>query len=139
MTPPSVIGVLETAIYVEDLPRSQAFYERVLGFVEIFRENGRLHALGVSGNQVLLIFAIGRSVTPIDTPGGLIPSHDGRGQLHVAFEIASTQIDSWRAHLQELRIAIESEVSCARGGHSIYFRDPDNHLIELVTRECWGM
>ena len=139
MISPSVIGVLETAIYVEDLTLSQAFYERVLGLVEILRENGRFHALRVSGNQVLLIFAIGRSVTPTDTPGGLIPSHDGRGQLHIAFEIAGTQVDAWRAHLQELRIAIESEVDCARGGHSIYFRDPDNHLIELVTRECWGM
>jgi catechol 2,3-dioxygenase-like lactoylglutathione lyase family enzyme len=139
VTTPSVLGVLETALYVEDPARSQAFYERVLGCVELMREEGRLHALKVPGNQVLLLFTVGRSTNPTDAPGGRIPAHDGRGQLHVAFEIARAQIDLWRARLQQLGIAIESEVKCSRGGHSIYFRDPDHHLIELVTRDCWAL
>jgi catechol 2,3-dioxygenase-like lactoylglutathione lyase family enzyme len=138
MSTPRVIGVLETAIYVADLERSQGFYERVLGCVEIMREAGRLHALRIPGDQVLLIFARGRSVVPSETPGGRIPAHDGSGQLHLAFEVAATDVDAWRRNLQELGVQIESEVACPRGGHSLYFRDPDNHLVELVTRDCWG-
>jgi catechol 2,3-dioxygenase-like lactoylglutathione lyase family enzyme len=138
VTPPVVLGVLETALYVQDLAASQAFYERVLGCVELMRE-GRLHALRIPGDQVLLLFAIGRSMNPTEAPGGRIPPHDGRGQLHLAFEIARGQISSWRTRLRDLEITIESEVECPRGGHSIYFRDPDNHLIELVSRDCWDL
>jgi catechol 2,3-dioxygenase-like lactoylglutathione lyase family enzyme len=139
VTPPSVLGILETALYVRDLANSQSFYERVLGCSELMREEGRLHALKVPGNQVLLLFAIGASIHHTDAPGGRIPSHDGRGELHLAFEIAVTQIHLWRTRLQDLGVTIESEVDCPLGGHSIYFRDPDCHLIELVTRDCWGL
>jgi hypothetical protein len=57
--------------------------------------------------------------------------------LHVAFEIARNDIDAWRTKLGRLGIEIESEVECAKGGHSIYFRDLDGHAVELVTRDCW--
>lgn len=124
---------------MKDLAASQSFYERVLGFVEIFREDGRLHAMNVSSRHVLLLFAQGQSVNATDTPGGRIPAHDGHGQLHLAFEIVNTEIDVWRQRLSDLGVVIESEVECPRGGHSIYFRDPDLHLIELVTRNCWDL
>ena len=139
MRSPSIIGVLETALYVEDLDTAQEFYERVLGFVQVFREDGRLHALRVPSGQILLLFKIGRSVRPTLAPGGLIPPHDGRGVLHVAFEIESGQIDAWRVRLGELGVGIESEVECPKSGHSIYFRDPDEHSVELVTRDCWNL
>ena len=132
-------GILETALYVTDLERSQAFYQAALGCKENFREPGRLHALTVPGGQILLLFAIGKSVRPTDTPGGRIPPHDGHGQLHVAFEIGGDDIEQARTHLRGLGIPIESEVQCSRGGHSIYFRDPDGHLVEFVTRDCWGL
>jgi catechol 2,3-dioxygenase-like lactoylglutathione lyase family enzyme len=133
-------GVLETALYVQDLDRSQAFYEKVLGCKETLREKGRLHALLLPGaSQVLLLFAVGKSLHPTDTPGGRIPPHDGHGQLHLAFEIGREDIEPWRMRLREQGIGVESEVDCPKGGHSIYFRDPDGHLLELVTRECWGL
>jgi catechol 2,3-dioxygenase-like lactoylglutathione lyase family enzyme len=139
VTTTTILGVLETALYVEDLEKSESFYERVLGLTQLLRQEGRLHALKVPGGQVLLLFRIGSTVEPSDTPGGRIPAHDGRGKLHMAFEIAADRIDPWRARLRELGVPIESEVDCPNGGHSIYFRDPDGHLIELVTRACWGL
>jgi catechol 2,3-dioxygenase-like lactoylglutathione lyase family enzyme len=136
---PSVLGVLETALYVKDLEQAQQFYDELFGFEEAFREEGRLHALKVPGNQILLLFKENASTHPTNTSGGVIPPHDGHGQLHLAFEIEETQITSWRERLAALKVSIESEVDCARGGHSIYFRDPDGHLLELVTRQCWGL
>ncbi|MEP7038442.1 MAG: glyoxalase, partial [Acidobacteriota bacterium] len=32
---------------------------------------------------------------------------------------------------------IESKVKWERGGTSIYFRDPDKHLLELATPGLW--
>ena len=134
-----VEGVLETALYVRDLDTAQQFYERVFGFNEIMREENRLHALSIAGKQVLLLFRIGASVRPTQAPGGTIPPHDGHGTQHLAFEVTADQIEHWRAKLGDLGVPIESEVECPKGGHSIYFRDPDDHLIELVTRDCWGI
>ena len=34
-------------------------------------------------------------------------------------------------------IEIESEVTWTRGGRSLYFRDPDGHLVELATPGVW--
>ena len=134
-----VDGIYESALYVKDLAVAQEFYDRVFGFREIFREDGRLHALSVSDKQVLLLFAEGRSTHPTDTPGGRIPAHDGHGQLHLAFLIQRGDVEEWRKRLVNCAVEIESEVECSRGGHSIYFRDPDNHLLELITPGCWSI
>ena len=134
---PWVNGIVETALYVADLHRSTRFYEEVLGFPEIMREEGRLHALAVADKQVLLLFALGGSTVPTDTPGGRIPAHDGKGQLHVAFSVAASDVQGWRDHLGRANVSIESEVDCPGGGHSIYFRDPDGHAVELITPGCW--
>jgi catechol 2,3-dioxygenase-like lactoylglutathione lyase family enzyme len=34
-------------------------------------------------------------------------------------------------------IAIEGRTNWRRGGISIYFRDPDGHLLELATPGLW--
>ena len=35
-------------------------------------------------------------------------------------------------------IQIEAEISWDRGGNSIYFRDPDRNLLELVIPGVWA-
>jgi catechol 2,3-dioxygenase-like lactoylglutathione lyase family enzyme len=136
---PEVHGIVETALYVADLHRAEHFYERVLGLQQIYCEEGRLHALAISAGHVLLLFRIGASTKPTDGPGGRIPAHDGRGQLHVAFGIGSGDVPAWRTHLQAQGVEIESEVDTPLGGKSLYFRDPDHHCIELVTPGTWSV
>ncbi len=70
-------------------------------------------------------------------PGGTIPPHDGNGHLHLAFSIAASELPGWEMHLAAKGIAIESKIHWPRGGWSVYFRDPDQHLVELVTPGCW--
>ena len=133
---PAVTGVLETALYVKDVERSTKFYQDLFGFELILSED-RLHALSVADRNVLLLFKEGASTHPSQYPGGLIPPHDGHGTLHLAFAIPCRRFAALARHLAQHSIAIESEVTGERGGHSLYFRDPDGHLVELATPGLW--
>lgn len=135
---PGVEGVLETALYVQDVERSAEFYHTVLGF-EILVESQGFRALSVAGRQVLLLFQHGLASQPVQSSGGTIPAHDGAGHLHLAFAVSMEELESWRKRLSANNVPVESEVVWPRGGHSLYFRDPDGHLIELVTPGCWSI
>ncbi|HOK47723.1 MAG TPA: VOC family protein, partial [Bryobacteraceae bacterium] len=124
---PSVSSILETSLYVEDLERSTDFYQRLFGF-KVLTSDDRLTALNVASRQVLLLFQKDKT-DAIPTAGGLIPAHHGKGQLHLAFGIASEEIEPWKEWLKRNEVELESEVTWPRGGVSLYFRDPDGHLI----------
>jgi catechol 2,3-dioxygenase-like lactoylglutathione lyase family enzyme len=72
-------------------------------------------------------------------PGGVIPPHDGSGHLHLAFSIAEEDVETWKRRLDSEGVAIESIVIWPRGAQSIYFRDPDGHLVELITPGFWAI
>jgi len=133
---PAVAGILETALYVADLDRSRAFYQRLMGF-GCYLSDARMCALGVPGRGVLLLFLRHASKEPSQSPGGMIPAHDGMGVLHLAFAIPADGLQAWEAHLQAAGVAVESRVTWARGGTSLYFRDPDGHSVEVSTPGLW--
>jgi catechol 2,3-dioxygenase-like lactoylglutathione lyase family enzyme len=133
---PKLSGVLETALYVDDLDRAAAFYRDIFDLPVLFWDD-RLCALAVAGKQVLLLFVKGASAEAAQLPGGTIPGHDGAGRLHLAFAIESDDLVSWEAALASREIAIEGRMSWPRGGTSLYFRDPDGHLLELATPGLW--
>jgi catechol 2,3-dioxygenase-like lactoylglutathione lyase family enzyme len=138
-TRPRIGTVLETALYVADLPRSIGFYGRVLGFTPTSDPSyKRMCALNVTADQVLLLFKKGASVMPTVTPGGTIPPTDGDGSLHVAFSIPPDDFEAWQEWLIETGLDIESVVAWPDGGRSLYFRDPDEHVIELKTNNWHG-
>jgi catechol 2,3-dioxygenase-like lactoylglutathione lyase family enzyme len=70
-------------------------------------------------------------------PGGLVPAHESGGPGHLAFAIDADALPAWEARIAELQIPIESRVTWERGGTSIYFRDPDDRLLELATPGLW--
>ncbi|HYL39015.1 MAG TPA: VOC family protein [Bryobacteraceae bacterium] len=135
---PRLGRVLETSLYVEDLDRSIDFYQRLFGFSKLVSD-ARFCAFSVSGQQVLLLFRKHGTIAPIATPGGVIPPHDGQGQLHLAFTIPLDSETEWMRHLSDHEVAIESRVAWPRGGFSLYFRDLDGHLLELVSPGCWAI
>lgn len=136
MSPPAVSRFLECALYVADLDRAQAFYERVFGFAVMFRDP-RMAALDVPGRQALLLFRVGGSDQPSETPFGLIPGHGAQGVQHLCFAIGPDEIAAWQAHLAGIGIAVESRVQWRGGGTSLYFRDPDGHSLEVATPGLW--
>ena len=135
---PQVQGVLETALYVEDLERAVRFYRRVLNFEKLL-SNEKYCALSVAGRQILMLFKKGESRQPFAYSGGVIPATDGGGHLHLAFAIAASDFEYWEARLHRNGVAIESKVDWKRGGQSLYFRDPDQNCIELITPGCWAI
>jgi len=131
--PPPTDGILETSLYVDDIRRSAEFYLRVFGFPVIsdFGDQ-RGCALQAGPQQVLLLFRKGASVA-ITSP------HDGDGELHLAFAIPASALSRWEAWLAENAIAVEERKEWERGGVSLYFRDPDRHLLEVVTPGLWSI
>jgi catechol 2,3-dioxygenase-like lactoylglutathione lyase family enzyme len=133
---PKVIRVLETCIHVKNVERSARFYETLFGFPRM-DSNERYCAFDVGGGTVFLLFREGGTTEPVTTAGGVIPPHGGRGDLHLAFSIRAEDLDNWEKRLVQEGILIESRVRWDRGGHSLYFRDPDHHLVELATPGIW--
>lgn len=133
---PHIAGVLETALYVDDMARSVAFFRDVLGLSAMI-ESDRLTAFDAGHGSVLLVFARGMSVEDVQTPRGTIPGHDGHGPLHMAFGIAASDYDRWHAHLTAHGVAVTQEVTWPAGGRSLYFNDPDGHVLELATPGLW--
>lgn len=134
--PPPVSGVLETALYVESVPRALRFYREIFDF-PLLGSSDRIAMLDVPGPHVLLLCREGASTEPVETEGGVIPPHDASGPAHLAFAIERANLDAWEDWLVESGVEIESRVSWDRGGESLYFRDPDGHALELVTPGTW--
>ena len=130
--PPKTNGVLESSLYVSDLPRSVRFYQETFGFSVISEFGERGCAMQAGAHQVLLLFKKGAS-RAIQSP------HDGDGELHLAFGIPSSELASWESWLQARRIPVEEKRTWELGGSSLYFRDPDRHLIELATPGTWSV
>ena len=129
---PKTTGILESSLYVTDLPRSVHFYEKIFGFRVISDFGGRGCALEAGDRQVLLLFKKGAS-RATQSP------HDGDGELHLAFAIAAKELAAWEAWLAENGIELEEKKAWELGGHSLYFRDPDRHLLEVATPGVWSI
>jgi catechol 2,3-dioxygenase-like lactoylglutathione lyase family enzyme len=132
-----VFGILETALSVADVKQSADFYRQLFDFPTLL-ESERLIALDVVGRNVLLLFLAGKTNEPFDTPGGSIPAHGASGRSHLAFSITADDFDPWQENLRSKGIAIESCVAWPGGAKSVYFRDPDQHLVELITPGFWS-
>lgn len=135
MKPPLI---KETCLYVSDLARAKNFYCNLFGF-EVIDLHPRFCALSVVGRHLLLLFVQGSSLEPSHIPGGIIPPHGCTGSAHIGFSVSKEELGQWETALDQKGIAIESRVSWPRGGTSVYFRDPDGHLLELLTPGVWSV
>ncbi len=128
--------MLEFGLYVKDVSRAADFYHHLFGF-RVLISKERMAALDVEGKQILLLFKQGGSREPVNMPGGMLPGHDGAGTSHVAFAIQESDVGRWEEWLREQDVEVESEVQWEEGGRSLYFRDPDGHLLELASPGVW--
>lgn len=131
---PQVNGILETSLYVERPTQSVEFYRRIFGFEPIDAEKDgitdetRLCAMRAGDRSVLLLF---KKDGTADT--------NATGAIHVAFSISRSELGAWEAWLLQQGIAIEQRKTWKYGGEALYFRDPDGHLLEVVTPGVWSI
>lgn len=133
---PALQRILETVLYVADLARSRTFYENALELVPM-ASDADFCAYGIGTTSVLILFVRGTTLEDRILRGGTIPHHDGHGCLHFAFAIAAEDLPKWRVSLAEKGVALAGRMNWPRGGTSLYFRDPDEHLVELATPGIW--
>lgn len=129
-----VQSVLETCLYVNDLPAAEQFYREVLGLTAFSKVKDR-HLFFRCGQGVFLLFNPARTAIA----EGEVPTHGAHGPGHVAFAATPAEMPAWRAHLAACGVAIETEVTWPSGGVSLYFRDPAGNSVELATPQLWGL
>lgn len=127
---PKIDAILETTLYVDSLGRSEAFYRDTLGF-RVVESTDRLVAMQVAERQILLLCL---KTVSSDDP---IAQHHGDGRFHLALAISPDAYDDWKETLASSEVTIEHEHTWTLGGRSLYFRDPDGHLVELATPGVW--
>jgi len=126
-------GIVETALYGDDLAAQEEFYTKVMGLHVLGRDLTRHVFLRVGAASVLLLFKAETTLKP-----GPFPPHGTHGPGHTAFGIAADQLEAWRQRLADHHVAIEHEITWPLGGRSIYFRDPAGNSVELITPGVWG-
>jgi catechol 2,3-dioxygenase-like lactoylglutathione lyase family enzyme len=132
----SRLAILETVLYARDLDAAEGFYRRVLGLEPFARVEGR-HVFYKLEREMLLIFNPAATRLPSSSPLA-VPTHGAEGEGHVCFRATAAEIDMWKARLDKLGIAIESDFVWPSGGRSIYFRDPAGNSIEFAEAKIWG-
>ena len=131
---PTVNGIIESSLYVDSVTRSVEFYQRIFGFEIIGPAEGeiseltRLVALRAGDRQVLLLFRRGAT-----------PNTDASGAIHIAFGISRSSLVLWEGWLEAQGVAIEERKTWKYGAEALYFRDPDGHLLEVVTPGVWSI
>lgn len=118
-------------LYVTDLDRTEDYYRNKLGFGLISKKAGR-HVFFRAGNQVLLCF-----IAEVTRNDKKLPPHFAHGEQHIAFEVSRNDYVAMKAHLTSQDIEIIHEEHWRENVYSAYFKDPDNHLLEIVTEGLW--
>ena len=128
----SFTKIKETALYVKDLDATRQFYHEQLGLPVVSHVEGR-HIFFRAGESMLLCF-----IAEATKQDENLPPHYGSGQLHFAFETEVDHYEDWKNKIREMGLTIEKEVLWRKNLKSFYFRDPDNHSVEIVMRGIWG-
>src|SRR5215467_15286573 len=95
---------------------------------EPLNDETRLCPMRAGDRSVLLLFKKGAT-----------PDTDANGAIHIAFGIARSDLPAWERWLKAQGISIELRKTWKYGGEALYFRDPDGHLLEVVTPGVWNI
>ncbi len=140
---PKVNGLVEAALFVSHLQRARDFYQPILG-LQTLQESDAGCVFVVGSGQLLLLVSKEKAAVPSETPGGEVPPclpapGEAGGAGHVAFAVAAGELDPWRTHLHGKGVTVLNEVAWEGGARSLYFRDPDGHLLEMATPGLWRL
>jgi catechol 2,3-dioxygenase-like lactoylglutathione lyase family enzyme len=124
-----ILGISEVSVYVSDLQRAEAWYQRVVGLETVGKGDSFCFLRAgddATLRQRIILFVAGRTQHQ-DRP----PSHGAVGPTHVALGARLEDLDLFRRALQEADVAIEQQITWPSGDESIYFRDLDGNSLEI--------
>ena len=121
-------GIDHVAIGVCDVQRSTNWYIEVLGFERLYDGawNGIPTFVG-KGNTGIALFPASSDAESTSSPRRAIR------MLHLAFRANRENFGAAQRELKERGIKFEFQDHGI--SHSIYFRDPDGHQLEITTYE----
>lgn len=114
------------AIYVVDMEKSAAWYEKVLGLKKYkLKEWGEFPIFMLSGKCGVAIFPADASLPAIGM------AYKGPKIDHFAFNVDRMEFEKARLHYEKLELKYVFQDH--HYFHSIYTKDPDGHTVELTT------
>ncbi len=131
-------GVLEAAVYADDLDAARGFYGALLGLPEIAAVDGR-HVFFRAGNAVLLVFRPAATREPPGPEALPVPPHGAEGPGHVCLTVAEDALDPMATRLTDAGVEIESDFRWPHGPRSIYVRDPAGNSVEFASPRLWSL
>ncbi|WP_461477582.1 VOC family protein [Pararhodobacter aggregans] len=135
-TAPVPSGVMEAALYVDDLEATERFYAGILGLPVVLKQPGR-HVFFRAGSTIVLTFLAEASRVAVPGAALPVPVHGAEGAGHLCFAATAEELDAWVAHLQAEGQVIEADFHWPNGARSIYLRDPAGNSIEFAERKLW--
>lgn len=137
MTPMAITGVLEAAVYADDLDAAEDFYGGILGLERIVRAGNR-HVFFRAGSTVVLVFNPGETSRPAANPALPVPAHGATGPGHICFSVPEgDRLDDLAARLERQGVAIEADFRWPNGARSVYVRDPAGNSVEFAEPRLW--
>ncbi|WP_170399163.1 VOC family protein [Ruegeria arenilitoris] len=133
---PTPAGVLEAALYVDDLDAAERFYGEILALRKIQRVADR-HVFFRVGGSVLLLFNADETEKPPGNPDLPVPPHGARGPGHVCLILTRDEIDVMRKHLLDWNVPVDAEFDWPGGARSLYVRDPSGNSVEFAEGHLW--
>ena len=123
-----VQGMDHIGLAVKDVRKSVQWYQDMFGLERLYEEVwGDFPGVVGIGDTSVAFF-------PKDDP--VIPLPDGLPIHHLAFRVDRVNFEAAQETLRQK--GIEFEIQDHKIVHSVYFYDPDGHLIELTTYEVQG-
>jgi len=121
-------GIDHVALSVRDVERSANWYIEVLGFERLYAAmwDGVPTFIG-KGNTAIALFPAKSNAASVTS------SREGIRMLHLAFRADRKNFIAAQEELK--RRGIKFEFEDHEISHSIYFRDPDGHTLEITTYE----
>ena len=132
MSPPTpAAGLFETHLTVRDVALSVAFYRDVVGLpvaIEMPERNVAFHWIGAPGQSMLGLWGVGSSPNVME--------------LHTAFSVSLDDLLEAPERLRESGVTplsffgqetSDPSVIAWMPAATLYFRDPDGHLLEYLT------
>lgn len=129
-------GLLEAAVYADDLNAAEVFYNQLLGFPNIQRV-GERHVFFRVGDGVLLVFNPDETAKPSANPALPVPPHGSHGPGHVCFAMDRTNIDALHRRLISQNVSIDTVIDWPNGARSLYLRDPAGNSVEFAEPRLW--